>query len=71
MEYYSQVGQDRWVINYFGENYKGFFIDIGAYDGISISNTYALEKLGWKGICVDANISCEKNLKRIDPIVIL
>ena len=33
---------------------NGYFIEIGAYDGIAISNTYALERqLGWKGICVE------------------
>jgi FkbM family methyltransferase len=31
----------------------GFFIDIGAFDGICISNTYSLEKIGWRGICIE------------------
>ncbi len=30
-----------------------FFIDIGAFDGVEISNTYALERMGWKGICIE------------------
>lgn len=33
----------------------GRFLDIGAHDGISYSNTYLLEKLGWKGLCVEAD----------------
>jgi FkbM family methyltransferase len=33
--------------------HSGFFIDIGAYDGITISNTYVFEQLGWNGICVE------------------
>lgn len=32
---------------------KGFFLEIGCWDGVHISQTYALEKKGWKGICVD------------------
>lgn len=32
---------------------KGFFVDIGAHDGISGSNTKRLEELGWEGICVE------------------
>jgi FkbM family methyltransferase len=32
---------------------NGFFIDIGANDGITISNTYVFEQLGWNGICVE------------------
>jgi FkbM family methyltransferase len=53
----SQAGQDFWV---YGEcfNFKeeGFFLDIGAHDGIYISNTLLLErKFGWNGICIEAN----------------
>lgn len=34
----------------------GFFLDIGAHDGIELSNTYVLEKkYNWSGICVEAN----------------
>jgi FkbM family methyltransferase len=33
---------------------NGFFVDIGATDGVSISNSYFFEKeLGWKGICFE------------------
>jgi FkbM family methyltransferase len=31
----------------------GFFLEIGAWDGIHISNSYHLEQLGWDGVCVD------------------
>lgn len=31
----------------------GFFLEIGCWDGVHISQTYALEKRGWQGICVD------------------
>ena len=35
---------------------NGFYLDIGAYDGIQTSNTFVLEKdLNWSGICVEAN----------------
>lgn len=31
-----------------------FFVDVGAHDGITWSNTYSLEKdHGWKGICIE------------------
>jgi FkbM family methyltransferase len=53
--YYSQHGQDRFVANELFKNKRGgFFIEIGAYDGISLSNSYYFEKhLDWKGICVE------------------
>jgi FkbM family methyltransferase len=54
--FYSQSEQDKWVCE--NTNYKknGYFLDIGAYDGIQTSNSYYLEKeLNWNGICVEAN----------------
>lgn len=32
---------------------KGFFLEIGCWDGEHISQTVALERKGWTGICVD------------------
>lgn len=53
--YYSQVGQDKYVYEHFFKNRKdGVFVEIGAYDGITGSNTAFFEReLGWKGICVE------------------
>ena len=55
--YYSQYLQDVFVQFVFFNNKKdGYFIDIGAYDGIRLSNTYLFEKnKNWKGICVEPN----------------
>ena len=53
--YMSQVGQDQYLNDHFFKNKRnGFFVDIGAYDGITHSNTYFFEKeLDWKGICFE------------------
>lgn len=53
----AQAGQDYWVAGeVFNEREGGWFVDIGAHDGVYISNTYLLEKrYGWTGICVEAN----------------
>lgn len=54
MEFKGQVGQDKWVCEFFNYKRDGFFLDIGAYDGVFLSNTFVLEKeLGWNGICVE------------------
>lgn len=51
---HSQLGQDLWILESTNFKRNGFFIDIGAYDGILHSNTYLLEKdYGWNGICVE------------------
>ena len=54
-KYYSQCGQDQFVNEVFFKNFKkGVFLDIGAHDGITFSNTYFFEKeLEWSGICIE------------------
>jgi FkbM family methyltransferase len=57
--YQSQMGQDmflnRWLFKNRG---PGFFIDVGAFDGILGSNTFYFEKhLQWKGIAFEPNPS--------------
>ena len=54
MEFYSQYGQDKFLFeNFFKEKNNGFYLDIGAHDGITLSNTYFFEKLGWDGVCIE------------------
>lgn len=54
---YSQLDQDLWILSKFDEDYQGFFVDIGANDGITISNSYLLEQKGWNGICIEPNMT--------------
>ncbi len=64
MIYYSQSDQDKWVCSVLDNKKNGYFIDIGAYDGVNTSNTYTLEKyLNWTGVCVEANTKIYNNLK--------
>jgi FkbM family methyltransferase len=58
MIYHSQPAteQDRWVIADSDELRNGYFVEIGAFDGLRHSNTLTLEReLGWKGMLVEAN----------------
>ncbi len=56
MQKISQLGQDEFVINRLNGLKNGYFVDIGASDGVSLSNTYKLEKeYGWTGLCVEPN----------------
>ncbi len=53
-EYFSQLGQDKWILQQTDFKRQGYFVDIGAHDGKEISNTYVLEKeFGWRGICAE------------------
>ena len=40
-------------LKYFGYTNKGFFIDVGAYDGFQHSNTWGLAHASWEGICYE------------------
>jgi len=52
----AQLRQDLWVLAETGRKRGGFFVEIGAFDGIHLSNTYLLEKeFGWTGILVEPN----------------
>ena len=52
--YYSYEGQDQWVLETLGFKTNGIFLDFGAGDGITGSNTYALERdYGWTGVCAE------------------
>lgn len=52
----SQLGQDQWVIEQTNNKRNGYFVEIGAHDGKTLSNTYLLEKeYGWSGICAECN----------------
>jgi FkbM family methyltransferase len=50
----SQIGQDMWVAFSSGFKERGTFMEIGAADGINLSNTYMLEQcLDWTGVCIE------------------
>jgi FkbM family methyltransferase len=56
--YVSQLGQDRFIDEYFGQKENLTFLDIGAHDGVTISNTVFLEKHRiWNGMCIEAQPS--------------
>lgn len=54
MQSHSQHGQDRFVYErFFKSESSGIFVDIGAYDGVTFSNTLLFEELGWRGLCIE------------------
>lgn len=56
MKFYSQCRQDEYVYTtFFNEKKDGYFVDIGAHDGITFSNSKAFEELGWTGVCAEPN----------------
>ena len=67
---FSQLNQDINVLKFYNFKEKGYFVEIGASNGIELSNTYLLEsKFYWKGICVEPLPNRFEELKNIDQIV--
>ena len=65
-KYYSHFGEDKWVAEEIFKLKKNlYFVDLGAGDGIYVSNTYFFEKyLNWKGICIEASDVLFEKLKK-------
>lgn len=59
---FSQLGQDLLVLMLLGDT--GTFVDIGAHDGITGSNTKLLEDRGWTGIAVEPNRKVFEDLRK-------
>jgi FkbM family methyltransferase len=52
---YSQYGEDLKILKFFGASSSGYYVDVGANNGIRDSNTALLEECGWKGLLIEAN----------------
>lgn len=61
IESYAQFGEDRILYDLFGRKNEGICVEVGGYDGITGSNSYFFEKLGWKCLIVEPMPEyCEK-----------
>lgn len=59
----QSMGQASLIRNIFQDKKNGFFVECGAYDGETRSNTLVLERfLGWTGLLVEAD---PKNFKKM------
>jgi FkbM family methyltransferase len=65
VKFHSQVGQDRFLLeNFFRGKRGGVFVDVGAYDGETFSNSLFFERtMGWTGLCVEPLPSAFAKLK--------
>jgi FkbM family methyltransferase len=66
VSYYSQFGEDRELERRF-QGRTGYFLDIGAADGVSFSNTLRLEQLGWHGLLIEADPDAARDCARARP----
>lgn len=65
MNDYSQHGEQAVILAHCGA--PGVFLDIGANDGVTFSNTRALVDLGWRGVHVEPGAAAFAKLKQNLP----
>lgn len=53
MKDYSQNGEQKIILEYFKEWQPAMFLDIGANDGMTLSNSRALFERGWVGVLIE------------------
>lgn len=56
MKFHGQANQDMILWGaLFSDVPHGYFVDVGAHDGVTYSNTLVFEERGWLGVCVEAH----------------
>jgi FkbM family methyltransferase len=53
VEFRSQFGEDWTIWELSGRRLEGFYVEVGAFDGYSLSATYALDCMGWDGVLIE------------------
>jgi FkbM family methyltransferase len=61
---YSQNNEEQVILDYFG-NKIGNLLDIGANDGITLSNSRKLIELGWSGDLIEPSPNAFAKLKKL------
>ena len=77
----SQHGEDQYLLPMLlaatGGDAPGTFVELGALDGVTFSNTFAIERcLGWSGVLIEADpvnfellVKSERNVTRVHAAV--
>jgi FkbM family methyltransferase len=52
-EFRSQFGEDMLAWDMLGNEIHGTYLEVGGFDGRSLSVTYALDAMGWNGLLIE------------------
>ena len=51
-------------------HFQGTFVEFGCADGVTNSNTWSLEQMGWNGVCIEANPIAYAQAKKVRKNVV-
>lgn len=61
----AQLRQDVFALGAVGSRRNGYFVEFGATDGISLSNTFMLETMfGWSGVLAEPGRGWHSSLRK-------
>jgi FkbM family methyltransferase len=63
---YAQYGEDL-IAEALLPQSQGFYVDVGAFHPVTLSNTYLFYRKGWNGIAVEANPEMARLFKKKRP----
>jgi len=61
---YSQHDEEKYILEAVKDIPDGTFLDIGAFDGRTFSNSYALAEKGWRGVLIEPSAGPFKALMK-------
>ena len=65
---FSQAGEDMILRHLIGSGkMDGFYVDVGAFDPVQLSNTYFFYTHGWRGINIDARPGSRSLFEKVRP----
>src|SRR5579863_8137703 len=64
MTFYAQNLEDKALTRIFANVGSGTCLEVGAHDGVNLSNTYHFEQLGWRCILVEPNSGLCKKIRQ-------
>ena len=64
MSIFTCDNKDEFIFDLFPNSKNSYFVDVGASDGIYGSNTFSLEKRGWKGLCIEGHPDLIQDLEK-------
>jgi len=63
----TPTDENTFISQFFGKDFVGYFVDVGAHDGRSYSNTRPLWERGWRGLLIEPDPSTFKQLTDYYP----